>query len=74
MNECFCCRHLKAHLGGPEAEYINLDSLDEPQLMAQYFRNFDLDKDGKVDGLEMLKAIHRMNSKYALTKPLISIE
>lgn len=49
---------MKAHIS---EDYINLDSLDEPQLMAQYFRNFDLDKNGKLDGLEMLKAIHRMN-------------
>ena len=50
-------RHMKEHM---EERYVDLDSLDEPQLMAQYFRNFDLDKNGKIDGLEMLKSIVKM--------------
>lgn len=51
---------MKEHL---EEEYISLDSLDNTQLMAQYFRNFDLDKNGQIDALELMKSLHRMNSK-----------
>ena len=51
---------MKEHL---DEEYIDLDSMTEPQLMAQYFRTFDLDKNGKIDGLEMLKAMLKMDSK-----------
>ena len=49
---------MKEHL---DEKYIDLDSLDDGQLMAHYFRNFDLDKDGKVDALEMYKYIRKMN-------------
>lgn len=51
---------MKEHL---KEEYISLDTLDEPQLLAQYFRTFDLDKNGRVDGLELMKALHIMNGK-----------
>ena len=54
---------MKAHL---DEDYIDLDSMTEPQLMAQYFRTFDLDKNGRIDGLEMLKAMMRMNGKSYL--------
>lgn len=52
---------MKEHL---KEEYISLDTLDEPQLLAQYFRTFDLDKNGRVDGLELMKALHIMNVEH----------
>jgi Ca2+-binding EF-hand superfamily protein len=51
---------MKEHV---EEQYIDLDSMDEPQLMAQYFRNFDLDRNGKIDGLELLKSMQKMTGK-----------
>ena len=51
---------MKAHL---TEEYVDLDSMTEPQLMAQYFRSFDLDKNGRIDGLEMLKAMMKNNGE-----------
>ena len=60
LNAIFFNRHLKEHIS---EDYIDLDSMTEPQLMAQYFRTFDLDKNGKIDGLEMLKAMLKMNGK-----------
>ena len=50
---------MKEHM---KEEFLDLDEMTEPQLMATYFRNFDLDKNGRIDGLEMLKAIYLMNS------------
>ena len=41
-------------------EYINLDSLTEPELMIEYYKNFDMDGDKQVDGLEILKTMVRM--------------
>ena len=34
---------MKEHGHGQVEAWVDLDSLDEPKLMAQYFRNFDLD-------------------------------
>ena len=53
-------RHMKEQL---EEEFLDLDAMDNEQLLFTYFRTFDLDKDGKIDGLEMMKAILRMNSE-----------
>lgn len=43
--------------------YVNIDDLSQPQLIMQHFRNYDLDKNGKIDGLELLKAALIMNGK-----------
>ncbi len=32
-------------------------------MIMQHFRNYDLDKNGNIDGLEILKAAHKMNGK-----------
>ena len=42
-------------------KYVNVEQLSENQVLAQYFRNFDLDKNGVVDGLEILKSIHKQS-------------
>ena len=42
-------------------QYLNVDDLSQPQLIMQHFRLFDLDKNGKIDGLEILKAAANMN-------------
>ena len=57
----FCFRHLKSHV---HEEYIDVDKLSEPQMIMQHFRNYDLDKNGNIDGLEILKAAHKMNGNY----------
>ena len=57
---------MKEHGHGQVEAWVDLDSLDEPKLMAQYFRNFDLDKNGRVDGLELLKSIQKMNGARSL--------
>ncbi len=55
---------MKEHL---DEEYIDLDSMTEPQLMAQYFRTFDMDKNGRIDGLELMKTMLRMDSESTQT-------
>jgi hypothetical protein len=50
---------MKAH--NKEKDYVKIDELSQPQLIMQHFRNFDLDKNGKIDGLEILKAAANMN-------------
>ena len=32
-------------------------------MIMQHFRNYDLDKNGNIDGLEILKAANRMNGE-----------
>ena len=61
-------RHLKSHV---HEEYIDVDQLSEPQMIMQHFRNYDLDKNGNIDGLEILKAAHKMNGKFFLATSLI---
>ncbi len=62
---------MKEHV---QEAYVDLDEMTEPQLMAQYFRSFDLDRNGRIDGLEMLKAILRMNSEHAEDRPAATEE
>ena len=56
-------RHMKSH---NKENYVNIDELSQPQLIMQHFRNYDLDKNGKIDGLELLKAALVMNGKDIL--------
>jgi len=53
--------HMKAH---NKESYVKVDELSQPQLIMQHFRNFDLDKNGKIDGLEILKAAANMNAEH----------
>ena len=52
---------MKAH---NQEKYVNVDELSQPQLIMQHFRGFDLDKNGYIDGLEILKSAIRMNGTY----------
>ena len=54
-------RHLKSHV---HEEYVDVETLSEPQMIMQHFRNYDLDKNGNIDGLEILKAANRMNGDF----------
>lgn len=49
---------MKAH---NKEKYVDVDKLSQPQLIMQHFRNYDLDHNGKIDGLEILKAAANMN-------------
>ena len=56
----FLFRHIKTHI---KDEYINAESLDDNSLLMQYFRKHDSDDNMKLDGLELLKALARMDGK-----------
>merc|ERR1711983_613325 len=53
--------HMKSH---NKEKHVNIDDLSQPQLIMQHFRNYDLDKNGKIDGLELLKAALIMNDEH----------
>merc|ERR1712025_1526114 len=50
--------HLKSMI---KEEYINPESLDDNSLLMQYFRKHDADNNNLLDGLELLKALARMD-------------
>ena len=54
--------------------YVNIDDLSQPQLIMQHFRNYDLDKNGKIDGLELLKAALIMNGKEVKNDPVVPLQ
>ena len=56
----FDCRHLKSMI---KEEYINSESLDDNSLLMQYFKKHDSDNNLKLDGLELLKALAKMDRK-----------
>ena len=55
------CRHLKSMI---KEEYINPESLDDNSLLMQYFRKHDADNNNLLDGLELLKALAKMDCKF----------
>eukprot|EP00090_Calanus_glacialis_P004298 TRINITY_DN13181_c0_g1_i2.p1 TRINITY_DN13181_c0_g1~~TRINITY_DN13181_c0_g1_i2.p1 ORF type:complete len:160 (-),score=50.74 TRINITY_DN13181_c0_g1_i2:68-547(-) len=49
--------HIKAHI---KEDYIDTSTLDDNNLLMQYFKKHDSDNNMKLDGLELLKAISNM--------------
>ena len=43
---------------------MDINSLDDTKLLMQYFRKHDTDKNHKLDGLELLKAIAMMEEDH----------
>lgn len=58
-------RHIKAQI---KEEYMDINSLDDTKLLMQYFRKHDTDNNHKLDGLELLKAITRMEGEEILNQ------
>ena len=54
---CLVFRHLKEQV---KEDYMDISKLDDNKLLMQYFRKHDSDNNHKLDGLELLKAIARM--------------
>jgi len=54
--------HIKAQV---KEEYMDINSLDDTKLLMQYFRKHDTDNNHKLDGLELLKAIARMEEEHS---------
>ena len=50
-------------------EYINPEMLDDNSLLMQYFRKHDADNNKQLDGLELLKALAKMDCEGPSNKP-----
>ena len=47
-------------------EYINPEQLDDNSLLMQYFRKHDADSNNLLDGLELLKALAKMDCECSV--------
>jgi len=52
--------HMKSHI---REEYIDKDKMDDMALLMQYFRKHDYDKNHRLDGNELIKAISRLSDE-----------
>ena len=55
--------HLQEHV---KEEYIDPKQMDDNQLLMTYFKKYDTDDNKKLDGLELLEAIRRMDGKVTM--------
>ena len=62
QSDVFNCRHIKKQV---QEEYLDLNTMDDSKLLMQYFRKHDTDKNHKLDGLELLKAIANMEEDHS---------
>ena len=61
-NSIIYYRHMKEH---EKDEFVDFSKMTQGQIIMHHFRQFDQNKDGKVDGLEIFKKIQRENGmKY----------
>ena len=60
----FKIRHIKAQVKEEYMDAKDLTKMDDNKLLMQYFRKHDTDKNHKLDGLELLKAIAGMEGRY----------
>ena len=52
--------HMKEH---EKDNFVDFSKMTQPQIIMHHFRQFDQNKDGKVDGLEIFKKIQMENGK-----------
>ena len=64
INQVFIIRHIKAQVKEEYMDAKDLTKMDDNKLLMQYFRKHDTDKNHKLDGLELLKAIAGMEGRY----------
>ena len=62
LSDVFNSRHIKKQV---QEEYLDLNTMDDSKLLMQYFRKHDTDKNHKLDGLELLKAIANMEEDHS---------
>ena len=44
-------------------DFVDFSKMTQPQIIMHHFRQFDQNKDGKVDGLEIFKKIQMENGE-----------
>ena len=64
INQVIIIRHIKAQVKEEYMDAKDLTKMDDNKLLMQYFRKHDTDKNHKLDGLELLKAIAGMEGRY----------
>ena len=52
--------------------FVDFSKMTQPQIIMHHFRQFDQNKDGKVDGLEIFKKIQMENGKQYFDIRLLS--
>ena len=62
QSDVFNSRHIKKQV---QEDYLDLNTMDDSKLLMQYFRKHDTDKNHKLDGLELLKAIANMEEDHS---------
>ena len=64
INQVIIIRHIKAQVKEEYMDAKDLTKMDDNKLLMQYFRKHDTDKNHKLDGLELLKAIAGMEGRF----------
>ena len=49
-----------------QEDYVDFSKMSEAEIIMHHFKQFDHDKDGMVDGLEVLKQIRRQNGNLSI--------
>ena len=49
-----------------QEEYLDLNTMDDSKLLMQYFRKHDADSNNLLDGLELLKALAKMDCECSV--------
>ena len=73
INQVVIFRHIKAQVKEEYMDAKDLTKMDDNKLLMQYFRKHDTDKNHKLDGLELLKAIAGMEGRYEYIFPSFSL-
>ena len=47
-------------------DFVDFSKMTQGQIIMHHFRQFDQNKDGRVDGLEIFKKIQRENGKRSI--------
>jgi len=61
IGESLDADHMKQH---EKDVYVDFSKMTQPQIIMHHFRQFDQNKDGTVDGLEMFKKMQRDNDEH----------
>ena len=56
-----------------KVDYIDTNDMSDNQLLMQYFKKHDTDNNAKLDGLELLKALIKMEGNFAKQKHICCI-
>jgi len=67
IGESLDADHMKEH---EKDDFVDFSKMTQGQIIMHHFRQFDQNKDGRVDGLEIFKKIQRENEEHQSKQPL----